>query len=146
MAVMDNRNNDIKNPKPTDINTSLKTCLVNAMAFHGLGINVYAGEDTLMFDEDNQEEKSAETKVATKTAPKRVTSETALANDRQKTEIRAAFKGLSASASTELRKELLIFAKIKLPEGLSTRSFRLDEVAHLLTEKGAEACLRRPTF
>ena len=75
-----------------------------------------------------------------------MTSETALANDRQKTEIRAAFKGLSASASKELRKELLIFAKIKLPEGLSTQSFRLDDVDHLLTEKGAEAFLRRPTF
>ena len=91
---------------------------------------------------------SQQTKTAAKpkTAPKRVTSETALANDRQKTEIRAAFKGLSASASKELRKELLIFAKIKLPEGLSTQSFRLDEVDQLLTEKGAEAFLRRPTF
>ena len=91
---------------------------------------------------------SQQTKTAAKpkTAPKRVTSETALANDRQKTEIRAAFKGLSASASKELRKELLIFAKIKLPEGLSTQSFRLDDVDHLLTEKGAASFLRRPTF
>ena len=51
LAVMDNRNQDIKNPKPTDINNSLKRCLVKAMAFHGLGINVYAGEDLLMFDD-----------------------------------------------------------------------------------------------
>ena len=48
---MDNHNKDIKNPKPTEINNSLKRCLVKAMAFHGLGINVYAGEDTIMFDE-----------------------------------------------------------------------------------------------
>tara|TARA_R110000751_G_scaffold224762_1_gene326767 strand:+ start:180 stop:806 length:627 start_codon:yes stop_codon:yes gene_type:complete len=51
LAVMDNHNKDIKNPKPTEINNSLKRCLVKAMAFHGLGINVYAGEDTIMFDE-----------------------------------------------------------------------------------------------
>ncbi|QDP48640.1 MAG: hypothetical protein Unbinned97contig1000_25 [Prokaryotic dsDNA virus sp.] len=50
LAVMDNYNKDILNPKPTDINNTLKRCLVKAMAFHGLGINVYAGEDTLMFD------------------------------------------------------------------------------------------------
>ena len=55
LAIMDNYNNDIKNPKPTDINASLKRCLVKALAFHGLGINVYAGEDTLMFDVENKD-------------------------------------------------------------------------------------------
>ena len=55
LAVMDNNNNDIQNPKPTQINNSLKRCLVKAMAFHGLGINVYAGEDLLMFDTDEVE-------------------------------------------------------------------------------------------
>ena len=51
LAVMDNYNKDIKNPKPTQINNSLQRCLGKAAAFHGLGINVYAGEDTIMFDE-----------------------------------------------------------------------------------------------
>ena len=50
LAVMDNYNNDIQNPKPTQINNALKRCFVKSMALHGLGINVYAGEDTLMFD------------------------------------------------------------------------------------------------
>jgi|6_EtaG_2_1085325.scaffolds.fasta_scaffold39497_2 hypothetical protein len=52
LAVMDNNNNDIQNPKPTQINNSLKRCLVKAIAFHGLGINVYAGEDTVMFEDE----------------------------------------------------------------------------------------------
>lgn len=151
LAVMNNTNQDIKNPKPTQINTSLKRCLVKAMAFHGLGINVYAGEDLLMFDEDNQEEKS-ETKVASKpkTAPKpkpeSVSSKTAPANDRQKTEIRALFQGKNTAQQTKLRKDLLEQAQIKLPKNLSAVMYTLNDIDHLLTEAGAARFLNEPTF
>ena len=52
LPVMDNYNNPILHPSSTDINNSLKRCLVKALAFHGLGINVYAGEDTVMFEDE----------------------------------------------------------------------------------------------
>ena len=42
---MDNRNNAITNPTSKDINTSLQRCLTKAMAFHGLGLYIFRGED-----------------------------------------------------------------------------------------------------
>lgn len=32
-------------PTPFDINTSIQRSLVKAIALHGLGLNIYAGED-----------------------------------------------------------------------------------------------------
>lgn len=43
--VLDARNRPIAQPSPFDINTSIQRCLVKAIALHGLGLNVYAGED-----------------------------------------------------------------------------------------------------
>lgn len=43
--VLDSRNQPIQAPTAFDINTSIQRCLVKAIALHGLGLNVYAGED-----------------------------------------------------------------------------------------------------
>lgn len=43
--VLDSRNRPITKPTPFDINTSIQRGLVKAIALHGLGLNVYAGED-----------------------------------------------------------------------------------------------------
>jgi hypothetical protein len=43
--VLDGRNQPIDQPTPFDINTSIQRALVKAIALHGLGLNVYAGED-----------------------------------------------------------------------------------------------------
>lgn len=43
--VLDSRNHPILTPNAFDINTSIQRCLVKAIALHGLGLNVYAGED-----------------------------------------------------------------------------------------------------
>ena len=43
--VLDNRNQPIKNPSTFQINTSIQRALVKAIALHGLGLFVYAGED-----------------------------------------------------------------------------------------------------
>lgn len=43
--VLDARNNPIEMPNSFDINTSIQRCLVKAIALHGLGLSVYAGED-----------------------------------------------------------------------------------------------------
>src|SRR5271154_5644203 len=43
--VLDARNKPIASPTAFDINTSIQRCLVKAIALHGLGLYVYAGED-----------------------------------------------------------------------------------------------------
>ncbi len=43
--VLDARNRPIAIPSSFDINTSIQRCLVKAIALHGLGLYIYAGED-----------------------------------------------------------------------------------------------------
>ncbi len=43
--VLDGRNRPIVAPTAFDINTSIQRCLVKAIALHGLGLYIYAGED-----------------------------------------------------------------------------------------------------
>ncbi len=53
--VLDSRNNPIAVPTAFDINTSIMRALVKAIALHGLGLYIYAGEDlpTTTEDENN---------------------------------------------------------------------------------------------
>lgn len=43
--VLNNQNRPIPEPSPFDINTSIQRALVKAIALHGLGLYIYAGED-----------------------------------------------------------------------------------------------------
>jgi hypothetical protein len=43
--VLNNNNKPIQNPSSFDVNTALQRCLVKAIAYHGLGLYIYAGED-----------------------------------------------------------------------------------------------------
>ncbi len=43
--VLNARNQPIATPSVFDINTSIQRCLVKAIALHGLGLYIYAGED-----------------------------------------------------------------------------------------------------
>ena len=43
--VLDAKNRPIEQPTVFDINTSIQRCLVKAIALHGLGLYIYAGED-----------------------------------------------------------------------------------------------------
>ena len=43
--VLDNRNEPIENPTSFQINTSLQRALAKAIALHGLGLYIFAGED-----------------------------------------------------------------------------------------------------
>jgi hypothetical protein len=45
LPVMDNRNRAIANPDAFAINTAIMRCLAKAIAMHGLGLYIYAGED-----------------------------------------------------------------------------------------------------
>ena len=60
--VLDSRNRPIVSPTSFDINTSIQRCLVKAIALHGLGLYVYAGEDLPQIGTDpaaNDESKNA---------------------------------------------------------------------------------------
>lgn len=53
LPVMNHSNQAINNPSVTDINKAQMRCLVKAIACHGLGLYIYAGED-LPSDEPQQ--------------------------------------------------------------------------------------------
>lgn len=50
LPVMDYKNKAIPNPDAFAVNTAMQRCLVKAIALHGLGLYIYAGED-LPYDE-----------------------------------------------------------------------------------------------
>ena len=45
LPIMDNRNRAIQNPDAFAVNTAIMRCLTKAIAMHGLGLYIYAGED-----------------------------------------------------------------------------------------------------
>ena len=45
LPVMDHRNKAIPNPDEFQANVAMQRCLVKAIALHGLGLYIYAGED-----------------------------------------------------------------------------------------------------
>jgi hypothetical protein len=45
LPVMNHRNQAIKNPDSFAVNTAMMRCLAKAIAMHGLGLYIYAGED-----------------------------------------------------------------------------------------------------
>lgn len=57
LPVMDNRNNAVKNPDARKISDAIMRCMTKALAMHGLGLYIYAGEDLPEGDEPVKEEK-----------------------------------------------------------------------------------------
>jgi hypothetical protein len=45
LPVMDHRNKPIPNPDSFQVNTAMQRCLAKAIALHGIGLYIYAGED-----------------------------------------------------------------------------------------------------
>lgn len=67
LPVMDNKNKAIQNPDAFAVNTAIMRCLVKALALHGLGLYVYAGED---LPDDDGSKPEPETKPKSKPEPK----------------------------------------------------------------------------
>lgn len=63
LPVMDHRNKPITNPDAFQINTAIMRCMTKALALHGLGLHIYAGEDLPMGETETKEETKADTKV-----------------------------------------------------------------------------------
>ena len=62
LPVLDYRNKCIPKPTAFDINTTIMRCLTKAIAFHGLGLYIYAGED--LPEQDEKAPEKAEAKPA----------------------------------------------------------------------------------
>jgi len=45
LPVMDHRNKAVSNPDAFQVNTAMQRCLAKAIALHGIGLYIYAGED-----------------------------------------------------------------------------------------------------
>ena len=58
--VLDNNNKPIAQPSSFHINTSIQRCLVKAIALHGLGLYIYAGEDLPEGAEEPQNDKKTD--------------------------------------------------------------------------------------
>jgi hypothetical protein len=59
LPVLDHRNKPIQGPNAFEVNNALQRCLAKAIAYHGLGHYIYAGED---MPQDAQEEAVESTK------------------------------------------------------------------------------------
>lgn len=59
LPVMNHKNQAIKNPDAFEINKNMMRCLVKAIACHGLGLYIYAGEDLPEEDKEKAEQAAA---------------------------------------------------------------------------------------
>lgn len=54
LPVMDYKNKAISNPDSFQVNTAMQRCLAKAIALHGIGLYIYAGEDLPQTDDDSK--------------------------------------------------------------------------------------------
>jgi hypothetical protein len=73
--VLDNANRPIAKPNCFQINTSIQRCLAKAIALHGLGLSLFAGEDLEQYDEKKPATKPATQNTQNKDYSKSVTVE-----------------------------------------------------------------------
>lgn len=93
--VLDNNNRVIKTPTAFDINTSIQRALVKAIALHGLGLYIYAGEDLPEVEKDPDPEPEKPKKLS----PELVKSVPKSAFDALDTEEQAFLQGLANEVS-----------------------------------------------
>lgn len=88
LPVMDHRNRPIPNPDAFAVNTAMQRCLAKAIALHGLGLYIYAGEDLPYEEEKPKIEPKA-------TAEQIQAAKAALFGTNSVEELRRAYAGLS---------------------------------------------------
>ena len=70
LPVMNHRNQAEKNPDAFVVNKNMMRCLVKAIACHGLGLYIYAGEDLPLDEEGEQQRQPAQKPQAQQHAPR----------------------------------------------------------------------------
>jgi hypothetical protein len=68
LPVMDHRNQAVKNPDAFVVNKNMMRCLVKAIACHGLGLYIYAGEDLPADEEGNPAQQAPKQQAPAKQA------------------------------------------------------------------------------
>jgi len=63
LPIMDHRNKPIQQPDAFQVNTALMRCMTKALALHGIGLYIYAGEDLPEQDEPVKTEVKAPVKT-----------------------------------------------------------------------------------
>lgn len=58
--ILDNKNMPITNPNSFQVNTSIQRCLAKAIALHGLGLSLFAGEDLAGLDTPSPDTKGTQ--------------------------------------------------------------------------------------
>lgn len=114
--VLDGRNRPILAPTPFDINTSIQRCLVKAIALHGLGLYIYAGEDLPNVNAAGAEPAANDAQqpedAGSPTAPKPQASSHKQISAQQQ----AAIKRLAAEVGVELARVLSYFGVAEISE------------------------------
>ena len=67
LPVMDHRNKPIPDPDAFQVNTAIMRCMTKALALHGLGLHIYAGEDLPMGSDADPVKETPKATKATKT-------------------------------------------------------------------------------
>ncbi|MFT4140164.1 MAG: DUF1071 domain-containing protein [Bacillus sp. (in: firmicutes)] len=102
LPVMDHRNKTIEKPNAFDINKNTKRCLVKAIALHGLGLYVYAGEDLPEVDASESSGKQTNhSNRSTTTNKPSVSGGNGKASEKQMKMIHAKIAHISALTKTE---------------------------------------------
>jgi len=124
--VLDSKNRPILAPSSFDINTSIQRCLVKAIALHGLGLNLYAGEDLPLIETDDAKGTIATDR--TPTTPPIPATVTSLPKPRADT-ITAAqvnyINKLIKETGTELQKVLDYFGIARIEDIAKTEASRV---------------------
>jgi hypothetical protein len=131
LPVMDHRNQAVKNPDAFVVNKNMMRCLVKAIACHGLGLYIYAGEDLPADEEGAPVQKQA----AAKPAPKAPAAGPGL-NDDDMEEVKVAMLG--AADLPELQKVFGAAYKKASAAQQTDLKKTYDEVKALITQ-GAHA-------
>lgn len=110
LPVMDHRNKPIADPDAFQINTAMQRCLAKAIALHGLGLYIYAGEDVPASEQApiNEEQmlafvariEAAQTKEDLQAVWKDAVAACKAANDQQ---AHAVIKGLVQDAGARMK-------------------------------------------
>jgi len=82
LPVMDHRNQPIKNPNSFQINTAMQRALVKAIALHGLGLYIYAGEDLPPSDEEKPKKEREPIPAKNKLGVRPIKAESPFSEDR----------------------------------------------------------------
>lgn len=105
LPVMDHRNKPISDPDAFQVNTAMQRCLAKAIALHGLGLYIYAGEDVPPEDEKPEPPKA---KV---TAEELQQAKELLANCESVTDLRKVFDSLNVELQAATKEYAKALAK-----------------------------------